>query len=72
MMLLTALDFGLPHRRKRIFVVGVNRERAGAELICDADAVLASVFDVYLPAMRLASPPVDPWSYKLTSGLISL
>lgn len=61
MLLLNAEDFGLPQRRKRLFIIAVHRQRADDELICGAEAVLESVVGKYLPATRLERPSVVSW-----------
>lgn len=58
--MLKATDFGLPQRRTRLFILGVNIRRANAELRNTADQVLASALTVYLPNLKLKAPSVVP------------
>ncbi|CAK9069879.1 Modification methylase HaeII [Durusdinium trenchii] len=60
MIMLKATDFGLPQRRTRLFILGVNIRRANAELRNTADQVLASALTVYLPNLKLKAPSVVP------------
>lgn len=58
--MLKATDFGLPQRRIRLFILGVNIQRARSELQNSAGQVLSTALTVYLPQLKLAAPPVVP------------
>ena len=59
MISLNASDFGLPQRRKRLYILAVHRDRASTELLCTADAVLERAIKTYLPNLRIDCPAVD-------------
>lgn len=60
MIYLKAVDFGLPQRRQRLFILAVHRERAASELMYDADTVLDMALKTYLPLLRIDCPNVEP------------
>lgn len=59
MVLLRADDFGLPQRRMRLFIIGINNKRAQNELISTPNEILTMAINVYLPVVKLKPPPVD-------------
>ncbi|CAK9058042.1 unnamed protein product [Durusdinium trenchii] len=59
LILLRADQFGLPQRRKRLFIIGINNDRAMEELLDTPEQMLHSVINTFLPAMKVENPPVD-------------
>lgn len=62
MILLTATDFGIPQRRTRLFILGVNKARASAELINTPEKILDTALTTYLPLFKTDPLPVEPFS----------
>lgn len=60
LILLRADQFGLPQRRKRLFIIGINNDRAMEELLDTPEQMLHSVINTFLPAMKVENPPVVP------------
>ena len=61
MILLTATDFGIPQRRTRLFILGVNKARASAELINTPKKILDTALTTYLPLFKTDPLPVEPF-----------
>ena len=59
MILLNATDFALPQRRTRLFIIGINKERANEELANSPDQVLDAALTKYLPLFKTAPPRVE-------------
>ncbi len=58
MILLHASDFALPQRRVRLFILGINRERAAKELQTPPKDVLNMALGTYLPMFKCDALPV--------------
>ena len=58
MILLKASDFGLPQRRVRLFILGINKSRAEEELTNTPEEVLELAIGTYLPSLKMPCPPV--------------
>jgi site-specific DNA-cytosine methylase len=58
MILLRSDQFGLPQRRTRLFILGVNKRRAASELQNTPEDVLDNAVRTYLPKFKTTPPPV--------------
>ena len=59
MILLHAQHFGLPQRRVRLFILGINKDRAATDLVNSPTEILDKAINVYLPAFKTVPRPVD-------------